>query len=113
MYAHAHAHGIANRKTHKFFENNYQNTCFRQKKIVSLQNVISKKTIARSIKETPMLFYEDARYLRAFRKFYIIVPNFEIWKSRFPNLQWTHVFRTLRGFLFEFIRYVIYIFHKK
>ena len=60
MYAHA--HGIANRKTHKFFENNYQNTCFRQKKIVSLQNVISKKTIARSIKETPMLFYEDARY---------------------------------------------------
>ena len=38
----------------------------------------------------------SARYLRAFRKFYIIVPNFEIWKSRFPNLQWTHVFRTLR-----------------
>lgn len=38
----------------------------------------------------------SARYLRAFRKFYIVVPNFEIWKSRFPNLQWTHVFRTLR-----------------
>lgn len=36
------------------------------------------------------------RYLRAFRQFYIVVPNFEIWKSRFPNLTWTHVFRTLR-----------------
>lgn len=38
----------------------------------------------------------SARYLRAFRQFYLIVPNFEIWKSRFPNLLWTHVFRTLR-----------------
>ena len=38
----------------------------------------------------------SARYLRAFRKFYIVVPNFEIWKSRFPNLQWTYVFRALR-----------------
>lgn len=38
----------------------------------------------------------SARYLRAFRKFYIVVPDFEIWKSRFPNLQWTHIFRTLR-----------------
>ena len=38
----------------------------------------------------------SARYLRAFRKFYIVVPNFKIWKSRFPNLQWTHVFRALR-----------------
>jgi hypothetical protein len=28
----------------------------------------------------------SARYLRAFRQFYLIVPNFEIWKSRFPNL---------------------------
>ena len=36
------------------------------------------------------------RYLRAFRKFYTVIPNFEIWKSRFPNLQWTHIFRTLR-----------------
>ncbi|WP_300506254.1 YhcG family protein [uncultured Duncaniella sp.] len=36
------------------------------------------------------------RYLRAFRQFYLVVPNFEIWKSRFPNLTWTHVFRTLR-----------------
>jgi len=38
----------------------------------------------------------SARYLRAFRKFYIVIPNLEIWKSRFPNLQWTHIFRTLR-----------------
>lgn len=38
----------------------------------------------------------SSRYLRAFRKFYTVVPNFEIWKSRFPNLQWTHIFRTLR-----------------
>lgn len=38
----------------------------------------------------------SARYLRAFRKFYTVIPNFEIWKSRFPNLQWTHIFRTLR-----------------
>ena len=38
----------------------------------------------------------SARYLRAFRQFYLIAPNYEIWKSRFPNLLWTHVFRTLR-----------------
>ena len=38
----------------------------------------------------------SARYLRSFRKFYSVFPDFEIWKSRFPNLQWTHVFRTLR-----------------
>ena len=36
------------------------------------------------------------RYLRSFRQFYLVVPNFEIWKSRFPNLTWTHIFRTLR-----------------
>lgn len=36
------------------------------------------------------------RYLRAFRQFYIVVPSYEIWKSRFPNLTWTHVFSTLR-----------------
>lgn len=36
------------------------------------------------------------RYLRAFRKFYIVTPSFEIWKSRFPNLTWTHIFQTLR-----------------
>lgn len=32
----------------------------------------------------------SARYLRAFRKFYILMPDIEIWKSRFPNLTWTH-----------------------
>lgn len=36
------------------------------------------------------------RYLLAFRQSYIVVPNYEIWKSRFPNLTWTHVFSTLR-----------------
>lgn len=36
------------------------------------------------------------RYLRAFRRFYQLVPSIEIWKSRFPNLTWTHIFRTLR-----------------
>ena len=36
------------------------------------------------------------RYLRAFRKFYTVFPDFEIWKSRFPNLMWTHIYRTLR-----------------
>lgn len=38
----------------------------------------------------------SARYLRAFRRFYQLVPSMEIWKSRFPNLTWTHIFRTLR-----------------
>lgn len=38
----------------------------------------------------------SARYLRSFRKFYLIVNDFQIWKSRFPNLTWTHVFKTLR-----------------
>ncbi|MBO4379984.1 MAG: DUF1016 family protein [Muribaculaceae bacterium] len=38
----------------------------------------------------------SARYLRAFRKFYQLIPSIEIWKSRFPNLTWTHIFRTLR-----------------
>ena len=38
----------------------------------------------------------SSRYLRAFRQFYIIFPNIEIWKSRFPNLTWTHIFRSLR-----------------
>ncbi len=38
----------------------------------------------------------SARYLRSFRQFYLIVNDFEIWKSRFPNLTWTHVFKTLR-----------------
>lgn len=38
----------------------------------------------------------SSRYLRAFRQFYITIPDYEIWKSRFPNLQWTHIYRTLR-----------------
>lgn len=36
------------------------------------------------------------RYLRAFRQFYLVLPTYEIWKSRFPNLTWTHIFRALR-----------------
>ncbi|WP_290397002.1 PDDEXK nuclease domain-containing protein [uncultured Duncaniella sp.] len=36
------------------------------------------------------------RYLRAFRQFYLVVPSLEIWKSRFPNLTWTHIYRALR-----------------
>lgn len=36
------------------------------------------------------------RYLRAFRKFYMISEDYSIWKSRFPNLTWTHIFKALR-----------------
>lgn len=39
--------------------------------------------------------YSD-RYLLAFRQFYLVIPNYQIWKSRFPNLTWTHIYRTLR-----------------
>ena len=39
------------------------------------------------------------RYLRAFRKFYTLFPDEENWKSRFPNLTWTHIFQTLRASL--------------
>ena len=38
----------------------------------------------------------SARYLRAFRQFFLLIPDFEIWKSRFPNLTWTHVYKVLR-----------------
>lgn len=38
----------------------------------------------------------SARYLRSFRQFYLAIPDYEIWKSRFPNLMWTHIFRCLR-----------------
>ena len=31
------------------------------------------------------------RYLRSFRQFYALFPDFNIWKSRFPNLTWTHI----------------------
>lgn len=47
------------------------------------------------------------RYLRAFRKFYLIMPNYQIWKSRFPNLTWTHIFRTLRVGNDEAIRWYL------
>ena len=36
------------------------------------------------------------RYLRSFRQFCMMTPDYEIWKSRFPNLIWTHIFHTLR-----------------
>ena len=32
----------------------------------------------------------------SFRKFYALFQDFNIWKSRFPNLTWTHIYRTLR-----------------
>ena len=38
----------------------------------------------------------SARYLRSFWKFYLTITDYEIWKSRFPNLTWTHIFKTLR-----------------
>ena len=31
----------------------------------------------------------STRYLRSFRRFYRVVDDFQIWKSRFPNLTWT------------------------
>ena len=36
----------------------------------------------------------SARYLRSFRKFYLITGDFQIWKSRFPNLTWTHIYKS-------------------
>jgi len=36
------------------------------------------------------------RYLRSFRRFYLVFPEKEIWKSRFPNLTWTHFLTALR-----------------
>ena len=36
------------------------------------------------------------RYLRSFRKFYQVVDSYKIWKSRFPNLTWTHIYKSLR-----------------
>lgn len=38
----------------------------------------------------------STRYLRSFRRFYLVVDDFQIWKSRFPNLTWTHIFKALR-----------------
>lgn len=53
------------------------------------------KMLARELTQEYGSGFSD-RYLRAFRQFYLVVPNYEIWKSRFPNLTWTHIFRTLR-----------------
>ena len=38
----------------------------------------------------------SARYLRQFRKFYIVFPDSEIWKTCFPNLTWSHFLTVLR-----------------
>lgn len=38
----------------------------------------------------------STRYLRSFRKFYLVADDYQIWKSRFPNLTWTHIFKSLR-----------------
>lgn len=53
------------------------------------------KTLAQELTHAYGSGYTD-RYLRAFRQFYLVMPNYPIWKSRFPNLTWTHVYRTLR-----------------
>lgn len=57
------------------------------------------KRIISSLSEALTLEFGNGyspRYLRAFRQFYLTIPSLEIWKSRFPNLTWTHIFRTLR-----------------
>lgn len=53
------------------------------------------KTLAQELTRVYGSGFSD-RYLRAFRRFYLVMPNFEIWKSRFPNLTWTHIYLTLR-----------------
>ena len=53
------------------------------------------KTLAKELTHAYGSGYSD-RYLRAFRQFYLVMPNYQIWKSRFPNLTWTHIYRTLR-----------------
>lgn len=53
------------------------------------------KTLAKELTHEYGSGYSD-RYLRAFRQFYLVMPNYQIWKSRFPNLTWTHIYRTLR-----------------
>ena len=52
------------------------------------------KTLAKELTHEYGSGYSD-RYLRAFRQFYLVMPNYQIWKSRFPNLTWTHIYRTL------------------
>ncbi len=53
------------------------------------------KTLAKDLTQEFGSGFSD-RYLRSFRKFYLVFPKYEIWKSRFPNLRWTHIFTTLR-----------------
>lgn len=53
------------------------------------------KTLAKELTHAYGNGYSD-RYLRAFRQFYLVMPNYQIWKSRFSNLTWTHIYRTLR-----------------
>lgn len=57
-----------------------------------------KKLISELSKALTLEYGQDysPRYLRAFRQFYLTIPSLEIWKSRFPNLTWTHIFRALR-----------------
>lgn len=57
------------------------------------------KTLIDNLSAQLSLEYGDgfsARYLRAFRQFYIVMPDYQNWKSGFPNLTWTHIYRTLR-----------------
>lgn len=49
----------------------------------------------------------SSRYLRSFRQFYLIFPDYSIWKSRFPNLTWTHILKTLRVENSEAIRWYL------
>lgn len=49
----------------------------------------------------------SSRYLRAFRQFYLVFPDYSIWKSRFPNLTWTHILKTLRVENSEAIRWYL------
>lgn len=38
----------------------------------------------------------SARYLRQFRKFYLVFLDSKIWKTRFPNLTWSHYLTCMR-----------------
>lgn len=37
------------------------------------------------------------RNLRSYRQFYIAFPDFEIWNTRVPNLEWSHIRRILNN----------------
>lgn len=46
------------------------------------------KAIINTLSESLTLEFGEGfspRYLRAFRQFYLVVPSYEIWKSRFPD----------------------------